>query len=483
MILGLFVGESFAELSVVESTPNSRGTLREHQRWYLPKHGLKAYLQNWLTKTPHKPERVIVSSRFLYKLAGHRLGGSVAQIVTHGFENWSHFTSLPTTTQSTSFRQFNRCPSLSSQDLVFPVHERILSDGSIGNPLDLSEIGAIHEKLQALGLKKVCLHFHNSNLNSIHQQQTREFLVALGYEIFEPPVVDAFPNLEPFTRWKTNTLSAAVSGTFEESMKEIFEGLSGQIKEEQIYFFDGDLRLHHGEPLYRLSSLFALEACLYSQLSKIMNSKMKADKPPTFLHFGIEHFSYITGDKTLTESPWGMLALGTQSCRDFSIQPSSLLDLHNDGSLVTKGNLSYEPGPIHLGRGHKPLVADLLIQETKWPEIIDLDEKQARTSLDRWVLLMQTWQRSVKKTSISRESFERFLRDQMSALLSSEIQNCTEGPIVKYGYLAEQVDIVATPQSDLTSSTTGIRAITDTVSEAQNPKSFLLAIEALERGL
>ncbi|MBK7960439.1 MAG: hypothetical protein IPK04_03975 [Bdellovibrionales bacterium] len=71
----------------------------------------------------------------------------------------------------------------------------------------------------------------------------------------------------------------------------------------------------------------------------------------------------------------------------------------------------------------------------------------------------------------------------MSELLSAEIQNCIEGPVVKYGYLSEQIDVVATPQSGLTSSTTGNRVMTDTISEAQNPKSFLLAIEALERGL
>lgn len=467
MILGLFVGESFAELSVVESTPDSFVALLEHQRWYLPKHGLKTYLQNWVASTPYKPERVIVSSRFLYKLAGHRLGGSVAQIVTRGFEKWSHFASPPAS-RTTSLRQLNRNPSLSSQDLVFAVHESILSDGSIGKPLDLSELGTIHEKLQVLGLKKVCLHFYNSNLNSVHQRQARDFLTPLGYEIFEPPRFVDFPGVETFTLWKTNTLNAAVSGTFEESMKEITEGLAPQIKEEQIFFFDGDLRLHHGEAPYRLSSLFAIEACLYSQLSKIIKSKQKTNESLTFLHFGIEHFSYVTGDKTLTESPWGPLALGTQSCRDFSIQPSSLLDLSDDGFLAAKGILTYEPGPIHLGRGHKPLVADLLIPDTKWPDVIDLDERQARSSLDRWVLLMQTWQRSAKKTSLSREAFERFLRNQISALMDAEIQNCIEGPVVKYGYLSEQIEVKAT---------------SETVNEAKNPKSFLLATEALERGL
>jgi hypothetical protein len=473
MILGLFIGESFAELSVVATGPIHIGSLLEHKRWYLPKHGLKTYLQNWLAKTPHKPERVIISSRFLFKLAGHRLGGSVAQIVTSGFEKWAQLTPPPT--RATALRQLTRNSSLSSQDLVFPLQESIFSDGSINKPLNLSELSAIHEKLQALEMKKICLHFHNSEINSCHQQQAKDFLAPLGYEIFEPPLSTDFPGVEPFVRWKTNTLGAAVSGTFEESLKEIIEGLSPYIKEEQVFFFDGQLNLHHGETPHRLSSLFAIESCIHSQISKIKKSKIDSNNPFTILHFGLEHFSFINEGKSLAESPWGTLALGSQSCRDFSIQPSSLLSLSDDGTLNAKGILSYEPGPIHLGRGHKPLVADVLIHEAKWSEVIDLDEKQARGSLDRWILLMQTWQRSAKKTSLSRDAFEHLLRKQISDLLVAEVQNCVEGPIVKYGFLSDQIEVATTPPQGLASS--------GTVSESQYPKSFLLASEALARGL
>lgn len=465
MILGLFVGESFAELSLVD--PRS-GTSVEHKRWYLPRQGLKNYLQNWLSKSPVKPDRVIVASRFLYKLSGHRLGGSVAQIVTSGFEKWGPLTSPAL---SLNLRHPTRTPSISSQDLIFPLSERIHSDGRVVLPVQESELTAIHEKLQLMGVKKICLHFHNSEINKVNQEQVKSFFLPLEYEIFEPAGQKQFPSIDPMILWRTNTLNAAIGSTFDESKKEILDGLSESISQDHIFFFDAELSLHRGESRHRLSSLFALEACLYQQISR----KFPKVSQPTLLHWGLEHFSQISGNQGLSNSPWGLLAINSWNCQDFKVQPTSLLELNDNGWIMAKSPQTFEPGPIHVGRGLKPLVADLLIDDQNWDQMLGLDEKQGNLVRDRWRLILQTWQRATRKTSTSLEDLAFLWREQISASLIEEIQNQVEGAVINYGYLSPRLKVPSEKVSP------GLKVLA--VSETEFPKSLLLAQEALLRGI
>lgn len=470
MILGLFVGESFAELSLVQDLDRS---LVHHQRWYLPKHNLRTYLQNWLVQYEKdsgiQPDRVIVASRFPNKLAGHRLGGSVAQIVTQGFEKWIQF-SLPEKSKDLQMPQ--RIPSLSASELIFPIQEKISSTGLIEIPLPTEELDALCEKLKAAEIKKVCIHLLNTDKNPTHHLQIKTHLTGLGFEIFEPQIPTAAVESDLFRLWKTNTLNAAITGTFEEIKSDICEGLASAIPAEKIYFFDADLNFHQGDIAHRLSSLFSLEACLSSQLNKQMSKNKKtplAPHPLPILHLGLEHFSLISEDQGWAQSRWGQLSIQSQNCFDFKIQPTSLIEIDSHHELKLLQTQSFEPGPIRLGRGLKPLVADLFFREYPVQKLVGLDEKQHQTSLDRWKMILHTWQRSHQLSSISKNEFENSLLEEVGRRLLEDMRPIRNTQMLTYGFFA----------ADFKFKNISAKHIP----ESAYPKSYLIACEALDRGL
>lgn len=461
MILGLFIGESFAELSLVRSAekladPSALHPVLDFKRWNFSKQSLKSFLSAWSTqlhaeKPDWKPQQVIVSSRFLYRLVGHRMGGSVAQLVTQGLENWAQIYNPQT---AWNLSNPARTPTLGSLDLIFPVSEKIDSHGHVQIPLQLEALQAIHEKLKQQDIKKICIHLSQAQKNSVHHDQAAHFFDELGYQVYRPQLNDR----DLFENWRTNILNASISSTFEETFEEIKSGLETLLPPEKIYFFTGDLEIHQGQPEHRLSNLFAMESCLKNQLTKIHKIK----SPWTLLHLGLEQFSLIQDPGQITDSPWGLLNLKSTRSRDLNLQPTTFVEFKNN-HLQFLDEQSFEPGPIRLGRGVKPLLSDFLLSSENIQNLVGLDEKQSKQAHDRWQLTLQTWQRTSKnaKPSLSFKSSDRTLErsaekttDQWQKELQKEIldqilrQTIThsEFPVKVFGYYQ---DLISSPWEKL----------------------------------
>jgi hypothetical protein len=186
------------------------------------------------------------------------------------------------------------------------------------------------------------------------------------------------------------------------------------------------------------------------------------------MHLGLEHFSWIENHKKSARSPWGSLAIQSQSCADFQTQPTSIIEISEHHELNILGPQTYEPGPVRLGRGLKPLIADLLNSHIPLQKIAGLDEKQLKSSTDRWKMILQTWQRAHRYNQFSTETFEKLIFKEALQKLIQEIRTTSTAPLVLYGFFATEVSL-----SPL---------VPTLISESAFPKSYLVACEALDRG-
>jgi hypothetical protein len=166
--LGIYLGESFAEYSMAGKS----------RRVYLPKEPLKKSLPLFLKSLElqlNESEKlhVRVSYGFLERILSFKLGGTLAVLVTDGFEKWADL-------RETAPWQ----NSMSNPDLVFPVRERISASGEVVENLELSSLEAIADKLAQMSVKRVAIQFLHSDVNPTHLKLAESFFQSRNYEIF-----------------------------------------------------------------------------------------------------------------------------------------------------------------------------------------------------------------------------------------------------------------------------------------------------------
>jgi N-methylhydantoinase A len=337
-VLGISVDESFAEFNLLKVGKAGATKSLSQQRNFLPRESLKNSLRKFLERNSETPvDRVYISLRFLEKILDYRLGGSVAQLVTEGFEHWMQIRSADPSAKS-----------LSNPDLIFSVKERVCANGEILQEIQEEDLAMIEAKLKLMEVKRVCLHFLHAQLQPQNQKRAQTYFLEHGFDVFVPPRSE---NPDEVSRWRANTLNASVSGTFLELHEEILLACEGLVPTENIFYISGEKKVFQKENHLRLGSLFSTRAALL-QVEK---------EPVDLLYLGLEKFSWLkTGCDPVWQSPWGEVELAHPFCVDLEIQPTSAITLNEfdemDFSEKVEG---YEPGPMSMGRGQKPTFLDL----------------------------------------------------------------------------------------------------------------------------
>ncbi len=419
--LGLFIGESFAELSLLDTQTKEK---LDFQRWYLPRANLKSFLSKYISeKSIEKLDHVFVAHRFLEKLFSYRLGGSVAQVVTNGFEKVLQLEELSI---SNSLVWPQKPPALSSSELIFSVHEKVSETGKTITPIDVSTLEPISAKLKMMEVKRVCLHFHHSSLNKENLSQAQSFFEAAGFDVFVPPVTE--PALE-FQAWRKNLLEAAVTGTFLEIQEDIQGALASVVSEEKIHFLGSQLNWFRNEKNERLGSLVALENLWMKFFPEILKSNEKID----IFHFGLENFSLIKSELSPWKLTWGRLPVLSHERKDFRIQPTQSLKVTESSQLIfDRKELSFEPGPISMGRGVVPCVYDVLyFSENSPPEM----QEKIKRSLQ---VLVKSTGRSVTPLQ-SLKQLKGDILDQI-ALDIEFSKSLSSNQVVLYGLCADLLE-------------------------------------------
>lgn len=446
--LGLFIGESFAELSLVDSQSKEK---LDFQRWYLPRANLKSYLTKYINeKSITALDQVFVAHRFLEKLFSYRLGGSVAQVITNGFEKALQ---LEDGSTSDSLIWPQKPPAISSQELVFTVHEKVNADGKIEKAIDPETLEAISAKLKLMEVKRVCLHFRHSSLNTENLFKAKSFFEQAGFDVFIPPQVEAS---DEFKAWRKNLIEAAITGTFLEIQEDLRNALGAVVPAEKIYFLGAKLNWFQNEKDERLGSLLALENLWLKLFPEILKSQEKMD----IFHFGLENFSLIQNENKNWQLPWGPLPMNSPKRKDFEIQPTQSLKVSDTNELIfDKKELSFEPGPISMGRGIIPCVYDILFFSESLAT--ELQEKLKRS--------LQALLKSTHKTVTTPQAFKTLKKDILDRLaINAEFSNSNNTKqTVIYGYWA---DLLAQDIKDHS-----YFSKLPKISEKDWPKSFMIA--------
>jgi hypothetical protein len=417
VIAGVSLGPSFVEIALTE-----KKELKAFKRFYLPQTTLSAGIKKFLEETQLKPVKIQVSSRFLEKILGSKLGGTVAQIVTQGFETW------PILRQPTRPHYFELNPlrqdPLASQDLVFGVPERISSHGEILQSLDLKSLEPIHEKLKLMEVNKVVINFLHSHTNPEHQNRAKSYFAELGYQVFSTARIE--PSLDEMPAWKENLLSACFAGSFEELREELKKGFD--LPENEILFWMDRGRLTLPDPESYASTL-------HGWTYPLLQSRTETSQSVLFLE--LENWFFIDGqrEQEFWESPWGRIRSQNPRFHRLRLQPSCEVIRHSSSGLgISREELSFEPGPMTFGRGVRPLLYDLLTEELglEISTMTDSGRKKWQNTMTAFI------KNSPDLSSLNLEKFSKKFMSRIVGQLVDEVRSLhQEGPLFVTGFWAE----------------------------------------------
>lgn len=364
LLLGISVGESFAEYSLLlDSKPLAQ------KRVYLARENLKQSLTQFLTQHAESAiTKAFVCLRVPKKLLDYKLSGAVAHITTEGLENWLHL--------NTGVEE-----GLTDKDLVFSVHERILADGTIEVPLNLEDLEAIAAKLQLVQCQKVCLHFLHSHNHPQHLEMAKKFFERKNVEVFVPAKSE---NKNEVSRWNRNSLNATTAGVFAELKKDVLDTLASKVQASDVHFIDSEGKLFQQEQGEQISSLLSS----FTALSLAFKDQ-KAD----ILYLGLEGFRLISHDAWLQnwESPWGPVELIHKKTRALGIQPTLGIRVNDFGHFdFSDSSEGWEPGPMFLGRGQKMTLLDLWADNAKFSKLQGMEERITAQGIARFKTSLMT---------------------------------------------------------------------------------------------
>ncbi len=417
-ILGLHVGVSFAEFSLLDSQSHQ---ILATQCIYMPRLSLKTGLQKFvqaqlsLNAVDHKIEKVFFVSNLLEKMAPFRLGGSTAHLITEGWENQGWLSQIT----------FNsmlpvRLPSVQSQDLVFGIKERISADGEILQAIDGHFIASIAAKMKLMDVKRVCIHFLHSQKNPAHLNAAKNILIENGFEVHSADYDSDF-SLEKNRRL---SLSAALNGTWEDYRQDLIAAVQTEDHTPEIFVLSNKGFQHLNDSKDAVEGLASLDH-LWSFVPH-----------ENIVYLGLETFQQIYPKKNslFWQSPWGRLYRPQCEKRVFSTQPTQSLQMNLwgelDFSMTPEG---YEPGPVALGRGQKLTVFDLYFEELILRA--DLKDWLAPTAQTKIRSGLSALSKN-SKNHIGETALQTQMRDQFVQRLSFEIDT-TAGPLHFYGFWAE----------------------------------------------
>ncbi len=345
--LGVSLGPSFADCCLIDTVRPVQPLA--YRRAYTPSESIAGGIHRFLADHPqYKPEKAIIASSLLEKILGTKLGGTVAQVVTRGFENWAF---LRQNLQNKYFElQPQRTEALTSQDLIFGVTERVNHLGEVEKSVDVSELDFIISKLKLMQVERVCVNLLFSGKNSVHQKKIRQYFQNAGFEVFSTDTQNA---ADEILTWRKNLLNASLSGSFKEIRAEIIAGCEGFLSADQIEFLDGDSHQFVEDNSRIASSLFGPARAL---------SDFYKDSPQVLV-LGLERWFILKPHLKNSQwmSPWGPLSGDVPDIQDLKVQPTSALFVDESEQLNFSADvLGFEPGPMALGRALKPTVFDLL---------------------------------------------------------------------------------------------------------------------------
>jgi N-methylhydantoinase A len=114
------------------------------------------------------------------------------------------------------------------RDLRLEVDERVLADGSIHTPVDLTQVRAQAQALLAAGCEAVCVFFINTYANPANEQAAVAAVRALWPNPHVTAAAEVLPEIREFERCSTATLNAALQPVVGSYLQRLDDDLRAQ---------------------------------------------------------------------------------------------------------------------------------------------------------------------------------------------------------------------------------------------------------------
>jgi hypothetical protein len=354
--IGLHVGDYFAEISAL------RGNDWISTRWYLPKLSIKEGLKKFLSQDESfKNQKINITSTLPELAIRKQMGTPIALLVTNGFEDWP-FVRQPVLENDIQY-QYQRVPSPISKDYLFGLTERINAQGEEIEKIEQTELDFLVSKLELTQTKQVAIGFLHSKKNSGHETTVANYLSKKGLEVICSHQIDEPAN--EVARWWRAVLNAYVAPNFHE-----FETTIQEVENDfqvETHFLDSEGNLFSKDPKRFFSSSFGFIHSLSTQ----------AQESEDIIFFGLEGFYHIKPHlrSTVWQSDFGPVAIVSPYFNKLKTQPTQIFTTGIWGlATKTSKEVSFEPGPMLMGRSLNPTLLDIIWVSQKLPIIEGLNE-------------------------------------------------------------------------------------------------------------
>ncbi|MBK7844361.1 MAG: hypothetical protein IPJ71_11795 [Bdellovibrionales bacterium] len=356
--IGLYIGESFAEISAKQD--DQAGI--PFWRWYQPQIPLAKGIQRFVQE--HRIteiKEVRIATRLARQIIARRLGQNPAFLVTEGFENWPTM-NLPVINDHFSIRPNRTRPPLSSH-LIFGLTGRINAQGEEEKPLDPEELEFLVAKLKLNKVSHAVLGLLHATMNPSHEKQVEEFLKEHGLRVYPSYNLPLSQAEKP--RWWHSILNAYLEPAFKVLMEQIVSGFGTTLKNESLLqLILGDSAPAHKNWDSPLGSLFG---------SAFLLNEARRDPSEAVLYMGLEEFFLLPGhceNQLDWMSDFGRVSLQHVETRELLLQPSTVITKSIFGCPTFSREVAgFEPGPMCFGKGVNPLFLDLLFANDRLGDI------------------------------------------------------------------------------------------------------------------
>jgi len=272
---------------------------------------------------------------------------------------------------------WDRLPPLIPRSLRLEVEERILGDGSVERPLDLTAAEAVIKKLLAAEIEAIAVCLLNSYLNPSHERQLGRLIAALAPQKIVCLSCDIHPEIREYERTSTTVINASLIPVVDLYLNQLEQHLSTYSERVLIMQSNGGImsaQAARRRPAYMIESGPAAGVLAAARLA----TETQQDRVLSFDMGGTTAKACLIEKGLPLEKSGGEIGAGaTMTTRLFGGAGHALrvpsLDIVevgagggsiawiDEGGVLRAGphSASADPGPVCYGRGgQEPTVTD-----------------------------------------------------------------------------------------------------------------------------
>ncbi|WP_244501878.1 hydantoinase/oxoprolinase family protein [Stappia sp. ES.058] len=292
-----------------------------------------------------------------------RNGDSIALFVTRGFRDLLELQRLRLKSVNDLFG--SRTLPLVDRSMVFEVDERLMSDGSVREAIDTSQVQELARRAIAAGAKGFAIAFMHSYRDPVHEIAARDAIAEILPDAHVSLSSDIWPRIGEYERATLAVLNAYVQGKVDKYFSDVAGYLATRLPNARMFITrsnggamaEGEARQ---KPVHTLLSgpasgvTAAQMQARYSSIDKVLTMDMGGTS--TDVSLVIEGRSTISEDAEVGDFPLIMPSTGIEA---IGAGGGSIAWIDHGVLRVGPRSAGASPGPACFGRGGtQPTLSD-----------------------------------------------------------------------------------------------------------------------------